>query len=617
MDLSVLLHERFGFREFRPAQKHVIDKVMIGQSALAVMPTGSGKSLCYQLPALALPGLTLVVSPLIALMKDQVDQLNQLDLPATVINSTVSREQQRSRIEQAIAGRIKLLYVAPERFQNEDFRAGLSRTKVSLFAVDEAHCVSLWGHDFRPDYLRLRNAVRDLKSPPILALTATATPAVRRDIVTQLGIEDAEQIVSGFDRPNLYLEVREVATNAEKIRAIVELARWAPLGIVYAGTRKNVDDIYLSLRRAGVEAAAYHAGLPAPERKKVQERFMTAPECVIVATNAFGMGIDRSEVRFVVHADIPDSVEAYYQEIGRAGRDGEPARCLLLFNYADKWIPEFFIDSSHPPAEILKYVFERLCRSGEAAIVGESWRKLSGTKDHRFHASIALLQRFGYLERVNMESGRGVRILKRNDTALRGINFEDLETRREFEYKKFGVMLNYASRFRKHCYRSFILSYFGEWNRSRNCENCSRCNPHKYPRGAAKAVSAAAPPPAVRAVPSIRPLPSESSESATIVALKILSCVLRVNEKLGREKVAKILAGSDDVSIKDYRSLSTYGLLSQHSIKSLMAMIDHLIAENYIAQEHGFRPSIHVTPKGRVFLKEKPEIEIPGVNHPA
>src|SRR5262245_26132712 len=232
MDLTQLLRDQFGFAEFRPAQRQVIDKVMAGQSALAVMPTGSGKSLCYQLPALALPGLTLVVSPLIALMKDQVDQLNQLGLPATVINSTVPREQQRSRLEQAIAGRIKLLYIAPERFQSDEFRAALARTKVSLFAVDEAHCISLWGHDFRPDYLRLRHAIRDSHSPPVLALTATATPAVRRDILTQLGIEGAAQVVSGFDRPNLYLEVREDSNTVEKMRVVVVLARWEALGIV-------------------------------------------------------------------------------------------------------------------------------------------------------------------------------------------------------------------------------------------------------------------------------------------------------------------------------------------------------------------------------------------------
>jgi ATP-dependent DNA helicase RecQ len=611
MELSTVLRDRFGFQEFRPAQKHVIDTVMAGQSALAVMPTGSGKSLCYQLPALVLPGLTLVVSPLIALMKDQVDQLNQLGLPATVINSTVSREQQRSRLEQAMAGKIKLLYIAPERFQSDEFKSALSRTAVSLFAVDEAHCISLWGHDFRPDYLRLRNAIAALKSPTILALTATATPAVRRDILTQLGVERAPQIVSGFDRPNLYLEVREVSTNAEKIRSIVERARWAPVGIVYAGTRKNVEDIHANLRRSGIEAAAYHAGLSLTDRKAVQDRFMNASQCVIVATNAFGMGIDRSEVRFVVHADIPDSVEAYYQEIGRAGRDGQPARCLLLFNYADKWIPEFFIDSSHPPADILKYVFGKVCRPGEREIVGEAWRRLSATKDHRFHASIAQLQRYGYLERIQTRDGRGLRILKPNDTALSGINFRELEARRQFEYKKFAVMLNYASRFRKHCYRSFILSYFGEWNRSRDCSNCSRCSPQKYPRlkPAATAIVAIE-------KPASRPIEA-AGESATIVALKILSCVLRVQQKLGREKVAKILAGSEDASIKDYRSLSTYGLLSTYSIKSVTGMIDYLIGENYIAQETGFRPSIYVTPKGEVFLKERPEIAIPGVSLPA
>src|SRR5262249_8596502 len=362
-----------------------------------------------------------VVSPLIALMKDQVDQLNHLGLPATLINSTISREQQRSRLEQAIAGKIKLLYIAPERFQNDDFRRGLSRSKVSLVAVDEAHCISLWGHDFRPDYLRMRSVVKDLKSPPILALTATATPVVRRDILTQLGIDGATQVVSGFDRPNLYLEVREVATTAEKIRGIIELARWAPLGIVYAGTRKNVEEIHGSLRRAGIETAAYHAGLSVADRKAVQERFMNNSECVIVATNAFGMGIDRSQVRFVAHADIPDSVEDYYQEIGRAGRDGDLARCLLLFNYADKWIPEFFIDSSHPPADILKYVFGKVCRSGKREIVGDDWRKLSQTKDNRFHASLALLQRYGYLEKIHNNSGRGVRILNENATVLFGI----------------------------------------------------------------------------------------------------------------------------------------------------------------------------------------------------
>jgi ATP-dependent DNA helicase RecQ len=479
MDLSFLLSSKFGFSEFRPAQGQVIDKVMAGENVLAVMPTGSGKSLCYQLPALALPGLTLVVSPLIALMKDQVDHLNRLGMPATVINSTVMRETQRVRLDNAVLGRVKILYVAPERFQSDDFLKTLSRASISLFAVDEAHCISLWGHDFRPDYLRLNRVIQSLGSPRILALTATATPAVRKDIVRQLGIPNAAQVVSGFDRPNLYLDVRETTSITQKVRAIAELARRQPLGIVYAGTRKNVDEIHASLKRLGVETLSYHAGLPLMDRRTVQERFMKASNCVIVATNAFGMGIDRREVRFVAHADIPASLEAYYQEIGRAGRDGSPADCLLLFNYADKWISEFFIDSSHPQPSVLKYVFSKLCRPGCTSIVGEAWRKISNVSDPRFHASIALLQRSGYLEKIQNQEGRGIRILRPEDPELAGLNFRELADRRNVEMRKLGVMLNYASRFRKHCYRSFILSYFGEWRGNRRCSNCSRCAPEK------------------------------------------------------------------------------------------------------------------------------------------
>jgi ATP-dependent DNA helicase RecQ len=440
---------------------------------------------------------------------------------------------------------------------------------------------------------------------------------VRRDVVKQLGIEGASQVVSGFDRPNLYLEVREVSNNAEKIRAIVELARWAPLGIVYAGTRKNVEEIHGSLRRAGIETAAYHAGLPVADRKAVQERFMTASQCVIVATNAFGMGIDRAQVRFVVHADIPNSLEAYYQEIGRAGRDGNAARCLLLFSYADKWIPEFFIDSSHPPADIVKYIFAKLCRSGRSEVVGEAWRRLAATRDHRFHASISLLQRYGYLERVHARDGSGIRILQPNEGSLTNINFEELELRRQFEYKKLTVMLNFASRFRKHCYRSFILSYFGEWTRNRECGNCARCAPRKFSCGPAVAQTVAIVPEVAGKRSAPQGLSGGDAGSSTIVALKILSCVLRVQQRLGREKVAKILAGSEDASIETYRKLSTYGLLAGYSIKSVTSMIDFLLSENYIAQEEGFRPAIYVTAKGESFLRERPEIEIPGVSRPA
>lgn len=610
MNIEAVLRETFGFESFRPAQREVIDLIMAGKNALAVMPTGSGKSLCYQLPALARGGLTLVVSPLIALMKDQIDHLERLGAPASVVNSTVPRDVQRNRIERAVRGEIKLLYVAPERFQNESFRAAIRSAHVSMFAVDEAHCVSLWGHDFRPDYLRLKDVIAELGRPQTVALTATATPAVREDILKQLDIPDARQVVSGFDRPNLFLEVREPSTVAEKVRAIIELCEWAPTGIVYAGTRRNVEDIHRALTRRGINALAYHAGLSMEERRSVQNRFMNSETGVIVATNAFGMGIDRADVRFVVHADIPDSLEAYYQEIGRAGRDGQPARCLLLFNYADKWIPENFIDSSHPAPAYLKEVYGRLLAPGGTLVVADQWRKASGRSDPRFHSAVSLLDRAGFVQRVNTPEGRGVRILRPSDRHLTGFNFDELERRREFEMRKLRVMLQYASRFRRHCYRSFILRYFGEWTRTKDCDACSRCAPETHPLRSVRkdpevAVAAAAP-------ASPRNVAADDGRSVT-VALKILSCILRVREQLGREKVARILAGSNDSSIQEFRTLSTYGLLSDYSITNIVAMIDHLSVEGFIERGEGYRPTIHVSPKGRAFLKERPAISIPGV----
>jgi ATP-dependent DNA helicase RecQ len=609
MDTRRILRERFGFDEFRPAQREVIDLVLSGQNVLSVMPTGSGKSLCFQLPALLLPGLTLVVSPLIALMKDQTDHLDKLGVPAGVINSTVRRDIQRDRLDQAASGEIKLLYVAPERFQNQEFMAEILKLKVSLFAVDEAHCVSLWGHDFRPDYLRLRRAIDSVGKPPVVALTATATPVVRTDILKQLGIEGAAQIVSGFDRPNLYLEVREVASVGDKVQAIVDLCAWGRTGIIYSGTRGNVENIHRALRRHNIDAVAYHAGLSINDRKAVQDRFMSRETGIIVATNAFGMGIDRPDVRFVVHADVPDSLEAYYQEVGRGGRDGEPAHGLLLFSYADKWIPELFIDASHPPADFLRQVYGRLLAAGEPVIIGDKWRQVAARMDQKFHSAVTILHRAGYVERVHTAAGSGVRILRPNDSQLSDFNFEELERRRDFEHRKFRVMLEYASRFKKHCYRSFVLRYFGEWTKVKDCGNCSRCAPAMRERVRAVVQQGAA---ACEPVPQPRKAQVPAGDS-TIVALKILSCILRASEQLGREKVAKILAGSNDASIQGFKNLTTYGILPDYSIRSIVGIIDFLIGEGYIDTGDGFRPTIRVTTKGRQFLKERPPIAIPAM----
>ncbi len=331
-----VLKEIFGFDAFRPGQEAVIRAVLEGRDTLAVMPTGGGKSLCYQIPALMQESLTVIVSPLISLMKDQVDSLLQSSVAdAAALHSGLSPEE-RWEVERKVrTGEIRMLYVAPERLRSLEFVLSLRRAGVGLFVVDEAHCISEWGHDFRPDYLFLPRAVKDLGSPPVLALTATATPRVRQDIRRSLGMRDPHVEVTSFNRPNLTYRVVP-AEKGEKLARILDVIRSSPPpGIVYATTRKECDDLATELRSSGVDAAAYHAGMGPARRNEVQERFMTDEVGVVVATIAFGMGVDKPNVRFVIHAAVPGSLPAYIQESGRAGRDGEPAECVVLYRGAD------------------------------------------------------------------------------------------------------------------------------------------------------------------------------------------------------------------------------------------------------------------------------------------
>ena len=331
-----VLKEIFGFDSFRPGQEAVIRAVLEGRDTLAVMPTGGGKSLCYQIPALMQESLTVIVSPLISLMKDQVDSLLQSSVAdAAALHSGLSPEE-RWEVERRVrTGEIRMLYVAPERLRSLEFVLSLRRAGVGLFVVDEAHCISEWGHDFRPDYLFLPRAVRDLGSPPVLALTATATPRVRQDIRRSLRMRDPHVEVTSFNRPNLTYRVVP-AEKREKVARILDVIRTSPPpGIVYATTRKECDELAAELRSSGVDAAAYHAGMGAARRNEVQERFMTDEVGVVVATIAFGMGVDKPNVRFVVHSAVPGSLPAYIQESGRAGRDGEPSECVVLFRGAD------------------------------------------------------------------------------------------------------------------------------------------------------------------------------------------------------------------------------------------------------------------------------------------
>ena len=354
MDSRAALHRHFGHEGFRPGQEAIVRAALAGRDLLAVMPTGSGKSIGYQLPAVMLDGPTLVVSPLIALMKDQVDELSRKGIPAAALHSLASPAERREAEAALRAGRLKLFYVAPERFASESFRRLLRDVPIARFAVDEAHCVSEWGHDFRPDYRSLAEAAaRCLRAdggggrPPVLAFTATATPEVRDDIVGLLGLVHPEISVAGFDRPNLHLDVLRVSGEIEKRARLPELTM-GRRALVYAATRKSAARAAETLRAAGVAAETYHAGMEESERTRVQDAFAAGALRVVCATNAFGMGIDRSDIDAVVHFEIPGSLEAYYQEIGRGGRDGRRADATLLWNYVDVRTREFLIDQSDP-----------------------------------------------------------------------------------------------------------------------------------------------------------------------------------------------------------------------------------------------------------------------------
>ncbi|MFP4544870.1 MAG: ATP-dependent DNA helicase RecQ [Candidatus Kapaibacterium sp.] len=341
------LEKYFKFSSYRPGQQEIVESILSGKDTLVVMPTGGGKSLCYQVPAICADGTAIIFSPLVALMKDQVDALTAKKIPAAMINSSLKKEQTDSIYLLAAEGRLKALYIAPERINSRDFSALIQNIRISFIAVDEAHCVSMWGHDFRPDYRNIPMIFETAGNPPVIALTATATPEVRKDIIRGLRMKHVNEFVRGFDRPNLSYKVYEPKNKAESLVKIIKKIRTGSI-IVYSGTRKKVEQNTKLLRDNRIKADPYHAGLNPILRKSIQERFISGDTRVIVATNAFGMGIDKPDVRAVIHTELPGGIESYYQEAGRAGRDGLPADCILLYNYGDEQLQEFFIDSGYP-----------------------------------------------------------------------------------------------------------------------------------------------------------------------------------------------------------------------------------------------------------------------------
>lgn len=432
--LTELLKIHFNYGSFRPGQEQAIDAILAGKDVLAVLPTGGGKSMIFQLPSLVLDGISIVVSPLIALMKDQVDSLLKVGIPATFINSSISLSETNNRLKDVADGKYRLVYVAPERFYNKFFLEQLKTVKVSLFAIDEAHCISQWGHDFRPSFLRLKEVIKNFGSPIVVALTATATPEVRDDIARQLALTNYESVISGFSRPNLQFAV-VLTSNSKKLEYILDVAKEqeGSFGIIYAGTRSKVDEIVEYLSDNNIAALAYHAGMDNNSREWVQERFMNGEVKIVVATNAFGLGINKKDIRFVIHNDLPGTVEAYYQEAGRAGRDGKDSICLLFYSSSDRYLQEFFIAGDNPSPELIRDVYRFLIDEYEynqdpgASILitySELAKRLAEpAPEMAIGTAIKILEKESYVSRPNERTTNSFIKLKTNwDELLGGIS---------------------------------------------------------------------------------------------------------------------------------------------------------------------------------------------------
>ena len=476
-DARTTLQRYFGYPDFRGGQTAAVTAVLTGRDVLVLMPTGGGKSLCYQVPALTRAGLTIVVSPLISLMKDQVDALRDAGAPAALINSTIPRDEADATLAAARSGDLKLLYVAPERFDSDTFRRELPSLGVTLLAVDEAHCVSQWGHDFRPSYLRL-GQVREELGCPVVALTATATPAVRDDVTKQLRLRDPEVIVKGFDRPNLAWSVIGAEDRKAKDVLLLRLLRGQSDGqsdgqpdgvsIAYAPTRKAVDSLTDMIRRAGLSAIAYHAGMSAKDREKQQDAFMRGDAQVVVATCAFGMGIDKPNVRLVAHYAMSGSLESYYQEAGRASRDGERGRCVMLYAVGDRQVHDFMIDQSHPSRELIETIVTLLAR--EASLrshdIANVAARGAAIAPRQAEAVLRILRR----QHVLRDTGIG-------ELVLDGvIDWDDALARRRHELGRLDAMDGYART--RDCRRGFILRYFGDPDAMTACGDCDNCQTH-------------------------------------------------------------------------------------------------------------------------------------------
>lgn len=596
--LNAALKQHFGHAAFREGQAAAIQALLAGSDVVLVMPTGSGKSLCYQLAALLLPGTTLVISPLIALMKDQVDALERRGIAATFLNSSLDAGEMTERLAGVRQGRYKLVYIAPERFRNRRFVDALAEASVSLLAVDEAHCISQWGHDFRPDYLALGQVVARMTGVRILAVTATATPEVRTDIVKQLGLGVAPRTtpaihVHGFERPNLHLSVTRTAKHSHKLAQLMRVIGAYRTGIVYCATRKMVERVHGMLREEGIVPLMYHGALSDDDRSKAQDAFLASAAPVIVATNAFGMGVDRRDLRFVVHWDIPGSVEAYYQEVGRAGRDGQPAWCELLFNFVDIRTQQFFLDGANPEPRDVLAVWEsvmRACAKGPVRQTGEAWAEAAGVKNEMVvRTALAMLERAGLISREVEQGQRAytTQLVPGADPAALRPQFASLTAKRERDQRKLDAMLRFVDH--SGCRHGYILAYFGERDAQARCQACDRC---------------------VR-----RPLEPrrELSEAQWVAIQKVLSCVARMQGRYGGNRVAQVLRGEEDPVLRERAldQLSTYGLMRDWSVQAIRSLLDALMGEGCVAVTTDAYHTVSITPLGVQVANRKVAFTLP------
>lgn len=571
-----------------------------GKDVVVVMPTGSGKSVCFQLPAMELPGVTLVISPLIALMKDQVDNLLRYKLPVSFINSTLHPREMEERLSKVRKGEIKLLYLAPERLRDPRFLKLLEQIDLSMLAVDEAHCVSQWGHDFRPDYLHLHKITRLFPEARVMALTATATGKVRDDIVEHLGLgkgnrSDPEVYVHGFIRSNLHVGVTRCATHEAKLRRVLDVMENWQNGIIYCSTRKQAERVVVKLAEKGREVTLYHAGLPDQERERIQNRFIKGQDNVVVATNAFGMGVDRSDVRFVLHWDVPGSMEAYYQEIGRAGRDEAQSWCELLYNFADVRTQEFFLEGGNPSKETileLLGLYRRRCMKRPLALPADQWKEdlRSTNNPMAIRTATWILERAECIQREDEPGSRTQAVLayeKINERKL-AEQLMKMEAKAARDRQKLDAILDFVNR--PECRHKQILRYFGDpTDLGESCEACDRCSAGSAP------------------VPDIFP------EENWVAVQKILSAVARLDGQYGRARIAELLKGSRSKGILDshLENHRCYGLLKEWTLASIVSAIDELLQDGCLAQTGREYPMLNITPRGKqaMFRKVQPLVE--------